>query len=138
DGAFLRDSRHEVFGVPAFLLGDGDEVLVHVGHHHARLIAHERNGEERLEARATAGDDRDGAGGRDGGDVAVAEQLHGTDALPFRVARTGLVRTPDAARPLGERPALGGESPRLALALDVDELHHLAAELDALGAVIWY
>jgi hypothetical protein len=31
------------------LLGDGHEVLVHVGHHHAGLVAHERHGEERLE-----------------------------------------------------------------------------------------
>ena len=37
-------------------------------------------------------------------------------------------------RPLGERAALVGETLALLLAFDVDELHHLAAELHALVA----
>ena len=46
----LGDLLHQVFGVPAFAPGDRHEVFVHVGHEHARLIAHERDREERLDA----------------------------------------------------------------------------------------
>ena len=44
------DPGHELFAVPALALRDRDEVLVHVGHHRAGLVPHERNGEQRLEA----------------------------------------------------------------------------------------
>ena len=39
-------------------------------------------------------------------------------------------------RPLGERATLVGETLALLLALDVEELHHLAAELHAFGRVV--
>ena len=51
DGARLRDPLHQLGRVPAFALRDLDEILIDVRHHHAGLIAHERNGKQRLEAR---------------------------------------------------------------------------------------
>ena len=133
----LRDPLHQLVGVPAFALRDRDEVLVHVGHHHAGLVAHERHGEQRLEARRAAGDDRDRARRRDGRDVAVAEQLHRTDALArARRARTSR-RDPRSSAPTrGTAPRSLGQPLALLLRLDVHELHHLAAELDALGRVV--
>ena len=55
---------------------------------------------------AAAGDDRDGAGRRHGGDVAVPEPAHRADALARRAAGAGLVGTPDAPLPLREDAAL--------------------------------
>src|SRR4029079_11841353 len=110
-----------------FLLRDRDEVLVHVRHHHAGLVAHERDREQRLESARAARDYRDRACRRDSGDVAVAEELHRTDALPLRVARTGLVRAPDALRPLREWTAVLREKMRLALSFDCNEFHDAAA-----------
>ncbi len=136
DGAGLRDALHQLVAVPAAGLGHRHEVLVHVGHHHAGLIAHERHGKQRLEARRAAGDDADGARGRHGRHVAVAEQLHGTNAVPCLVARARGIGAPDALRPLGEGTALLGHQLALRLALDIEELHHAAAELNALGRVV--
>ena len=55
---------------------------------------------------------------------------------PDFVARARCIGTPDALRPFGERAAIGREALALLLPFDVEELHHLAAELDAFGAVI--
>ncbi len=136
DRAGLGDALHQLVRVPALGLGDGDEIFVHVGHHHAGLVAHERNGKKRLESRRAARDDRDGSRRSNRGDVAIAQQLHGTNALAVLVARARLVRAPDALGPLGERSAVAGETLRFLLAFDVDELHHLAAELHTLGRVV--
>ena len=147
--------------VPPFALGDRDEVVVHVGHLHAGLIAHERHGEQRLEPARAAGDDRDRAGGRDGGDVAVAQQLHGTDALApmhrarrwrrdprcsaptpgTRRARRRGARSPASPRRPGTRITLrpnstpSGDVVRNAEAHErVGEAHHAKADpADALG-----
>src|SRR5206468_1696906 len=135
-GARLRDALHQLIAVPALGLRDLYEILIHVRHHDAGLIPHERHGEQRLEARAAAGDDRDGAGRGHRRHVAVAEHLHRTDAIALLVARAGLVRTPDGLRPLGEGAALLGEALALLLPFHVDELHHLAAELDTLIRVV--
>ena len=48
---------------------------------HAGLVAHERNGEQRLDARRAARDDRDRSRRRDRVDVAVAQHLHRTNAI---------------------------------------------------------
>jgi len=44
------DLLHQLVGVPPFLLGDRDKVLVYVGHDHARLVPHEGDGEQRFDA----------------------------------------------------------------------------------------
>ncbi len=134
--ASLRDALHELVAVPALGLRDGHEFFVHVGHHHACLIAHERHREQRLEPRAAPSDDGDGARGRDRGDVAVAQQLHGANSLPLRIARARFVGAEDAARPFGERAALLGQPLALLLALDIEELHHLAPHLHAFSTVV--
>ena len=117
-------------------LRDRDEVLVHVGHHHAGLVAHERNGEQRLEARRAAGDDRDRAGRRDRGDVAVAEQLHRADALPF-ASRAHVSSGPQIER------AHSGNAPRSLASRSLSFFDStstnsmtLAAELHALVRVV--
>src|SRR4029079_10336982 len=102
----------------------------------ARLVAHERDGEEGLETARAAGDDADRPRRRHGGDVAVPEELLGTYALAVLVARAGLVRAPDAPRPLGERTTLVGQTLALALSLDIQELHDLPPELDPFRRVV--
>src|SRR5260370_1296818 len=47
----LRDLLHQLLGVPSLAPGDRHEVFVDVRHQHAGLIAHERDGEERLDPR---------------------------------------------------------------------------------------
>ena len=130
------DLLHEGVAVPAFLLRDGDEVLVDVRHEDAGLVAHERHGEQRLDPGGAAGDDGDGAGRRHGGQVAVAQPLHRPQALARRTARAGGVRAPDGARPLGEDPTLLGELLGSLLGLLVHELHQPATQRDALVAVV--
>ena len=73
DVPFLGDLLHQLVRIPTFLLRDRDEVLVHIRHQHARLIAHERDGEEWLDARRAAGDDRNRSSRGDGVDVAIAQ-----------------------------------------------------------------
>ena len=133
----LGDPLHEGVGVPPLARGDRDEILVHVGHHDAGLIAHEGDREEGLQPRRAAGDDRDRPGRGDGGDVAVAELHLRTDAVPRLVTRAGGVGPPDGTLPLGEGAALLRETHRLLLPLDVDELHHLATERHPLSAVVF-
>ncbi len=118
-------------------LRDGDEVLVHVRHQHARLVAHERHGEQRLEPRRAARDDRDRAGRRHGGDVAVAQQLHRADALARRRRARRSRRGPRSTAPTpGTAPRCSASRSALPLGLVVHELHHLPAQLHALGAVV--
>ena len=52
------------------------------------------------------------------------------------IPRARFVRAPDALGPLGEGSAVAGETLGFALAFDVDEFHHRAAEIHALGRVI--
>src|SRR5690606_16063390 len=81
-------------------------------------------------------DDRDRAGRRDRGDVAVAQAAHRPDARAVRRARTGLVGPPDAALPLGEYTALLRQPLGLALRLVIDEMHQAPRQLDRLVAVV--
>src|SRR6185437_5017197 len=97
--------------------------------HHARLVAHERNGKQRLDSGRATGDDRDRTGRRDSRNVAVAQQLLGPETLAILVSRARFIRTEDRACPFGERPALIGETLALALGFGVDELLQRAAEL---------
>ena len=132
DVPLLRDPLHQLFAVPALALRDRDEVLVHVRHHHAGLVAHERNGEQRLEPDEQPAMMLDRAGRRDRGDVAVAEQLHRADALAVLVARARLVRAPDATAPTrgtGHAPRRAARSPS-SLSTSTNSIT-LAAELHA-------
>ena len=118
-------------------LRDGDEVLVHVGHQHAGLVPHERHGEQRLDAGAAAGDDRDGAGGRHGGDVAVAEPPHRAgSARPWARGRRSRPGPQMLRSHSGKTPRSRGQPLRLDLGLLVHELLDLAAERDALLGVV--
>ena len=136
DVSLLGDLLHQLLGVPAFLLCDRDEVVVHVRHEHAGLIAHEGHGEKRLDPGRAASDDRDRPGRSYRVDVAIAEHLHRTDAIAPGVAGARLIGTPDGSRPLGKRTTLVGEPLALSLRLDVDEFLQLTPELDALDAVV--
>ena len=132
----LGDLLHELIRVPTFALGDRHEVLIHIRHEDGCLVAHERHGEERLDPRGAAGNDRDRAGGRHGGQVAVTQFPHWADPLAARIAGAGGVRSPDRPLPLRERAALLRQLFRRDLRLFVDELHHLAAERDAFIGVV--
>ena len=132
-----RDALHQFRAVPSFLLRDGHEIFVDIGHAHAGLIAHKCDGKQRLKPAGTAGDDGNGARRRDGGGVAIAEHLHGANAQAIFVAGARVVRTPDRLRPFGERATLAGQALTFALALDVDELHELAPHLHAFSTIVW-
>ncbi len=136
DVSRLGDLRHQVFGVPALAPRNRHEVFVHVGHEDARLIAHKRDREERLDAGRAAGDDGNGAGRRDRREVAVAQAPHRADALARGGPGAGGVRPPNRALPLRERAALFGQLLGRDLRLLVDELHQLAAQRDARIGVV--
>ena len=133
DVPVLGDPLHQRSEYQPSRLGDGDEVLVHVRHQHAGLVAHERHGEQRLDARLEQPAMIEIV---PVGATVVTLQLRsrriGRMRSPVCVARAGRVRAPDAPLPLGERAALLGQPLRFDLRLLVHELHHLAAQLDRL------
>ena len=131
-----RDPLHQRVGVPPLAFRDGDEILVHVGHHDARLVAHERHREQRLEPRRAPRDDRDRPRRRHRRDVAVPQELHRPDPLARGVTRARLVRSPDRPRPLGEGAPLVRQPLTLTLPFRIHERHDFAPEFDALGRIV--
>src|SRR5207302_4964948 len=136
DVARLGDPLHQGLGVPSLLLRDRHEIFIHVRHEHAGLVSHERDREQRLDARGAPRDDRDRAGGRHRGEVAIAQPPHRADALTPGPPRAARVRPPDRPLPLREHTALLRQLLRRRLRLLVHELHHLATERHTLVRVV--
>ena len=86
------NALHQLRAVPTFTLGNRDEIVVHIRHAYTSLIAHKRHGKQRLQSAGATSDDRDGACWRDGGHVAVTQQLHGTHASSIFIARARCIR----------------------------------------------
>src|SRR5215217_27282 len=74
-GAVLGDLLHQLLGVETALPGKLDELGVDVGHLHVGLTAHERHGEEWLDAAGAAGDHGDRSGRGYGGDGRVPDPV---------------------------------------------------------------
>ena len=125
DGPMARHLGHEGFGVEPAGLGEPLEGVAHEGEHALALAPLdpmlERQREDGLDPRRAARDHRDGAGGRDGGDGAIAQG----PAVP--------VDRPTEAR---EGAALLGEAGRLVMPDPSDEGHQPVGELERGLAVV--
>ena len=132
----LPNALHQLVGIPAFSLGDLHEVVVHVGHQHARLIPHERHGKEWLDSRRASCDDRDRSRRRHRREIAVSQATHRTDALTCGISGARLVRTPNALFPLGEHATQQCQALALDLGLFVHKAHELAGQLDGVFGMV--
>src|SRR5450759_3309419 len=126
-GAHLGDLLHELVAVEAALPRDLLEVRVALDH--AVVVehvgAHVADREQGLDAARAAGDDADGARGRDRGDGGVAH-----------TGARGTVE--DGALEVGEHAALAGQLLAGRAGLVVDEAHDIAGDLAGVFGVVGY
>src|SRR5450759_229966 len=124
-GAHLGDLLHELVAVEAALPRDLLEVRVALDH--AVVVehvgAHVADREQGLDAARAAGDDADGARGRDRGDGGVAH-----------TGARGTVE--DGALEVGEHAALAGQLLAGRAGLVVDEAHDIAGDLAGVFGVV--
>ena len=132
----LRDTGHELLRVPPFCLSAGHEGRVHIRHHRARLVAHESDGEDRLDPSGTPGEDGNGAGWSHCRQVTVSELAHGAYTMSGGVSGAKIVRSPNGFFPRREGPSGFSEVLRRVASLLVQEAHHFAAHLSPLCAVV--